>query len=79
MGFGGSTVGNVNVDIVQTDVQAIVDGICGWNGNTLSDVNNHLGSIDNNLYDWYNYRSITDVLRNMETILYDIRNNTYPP
>jgi len=29
MGYGGTTVGTVAVDLVTTDVDAIVDGICG--------------------------------------------------
>src|SRR5438874_976633 len=49
-GSGGSIGGTVNVDIVQTDVQAIVDGLTGWNGNTLSDLNYHLSNIDGALY-----------------------------
>lgn len=49
-GGGGTFSGTLNVDIVQTDVQAIVDGICGGGGQTLTDLNYHLSNIDSALY-----------------------------
>jgi len=48
MGFGASTtVGNVSVDMVQADVDAIIAGIA--DGKTLSDVEQLLASVDSEL------------------------------
>ena len=71
MGFGGGTFsGTLNVDLVTADVTAIVSGICGYHGSTLSDLADQLGVIQGNLFDFTYYRSIADVLVNIEQMLY---------
>jgi hypothetical protein len=70
MGFGGSTFnGTLNVDLVQTDVQAIVDGIAGGDHRTLSDIDNHLQTIGGYLclFDGYSYTSISDQLNSLRS------------
>jgi hypothetical protein len=42
MGYGGTGYATVDVDIVQTDVDAIVQGLTGYAGMTLSDVHGPL-------------------------------------
>jgi hypothetical protein len=71
MGYGGSNFsGTLAVDLVSTDVTAIVNGICGYYGSTLSDVATQLGIISNDLFDFTYYRSIADVLVSIEQLLY---------
>jgi hypothetical protein len=67
MGFGGANIGTVNVDLVQTDVQAIVDGITGNDHRTLTDIDNHLQTIGGYLclFDGYSYTSISDQLNSL--------------
>jgi len=42
MGYGGTTYSTVSVDIVQTDVDAIIQGLTGYAGRTFSDVDDRL-------------------------------------
>lgn len=56
MGYGGTGYATVNVDIAQTDVDAIVQGITGYYGRTLTDVDNDLGNY------LYNGNSAADYL-----------------
>ena len=51
MGYGGTGYATVDVDIVQTDVDAIVDGLTGTNDRTLSDLEDRLLNIEGYLYD----------------------------
>jgi hypothetical protein len=61
MGFGGNTFnGTLNVDVVQTDVQAIVDGITG--GCSLNDINNHMQDIRSCLFDSSSYNTVYTLL-----------------
>jgi hypothetical protein len=53
MGYGGTGYATVDVDIVQTDVDAIVDSLTGMNGSTLSDLEYRLLDIDGYLYDGF--------------------------
>ena len=74
MGYGGGTFsGTLTVDLVATDVSAIVSGICGNYGNTLTDVVGALSGLSNNLFDYSYYRSAADVLVSIEQILYGIK------
>ena len=75
MGYGGGTFsGTLNVDIVQTDVQAIVDGICGGSSQTISDLNYHLASIDSALYSdnsaAWSLSYINAAINNLHDLLY---------
>jgi hypothetical protein len=77
MGYGGSTFsGTLNVDLVEADVSAIVSGICGYYGSTLSDLATQLGVISGNLFDFTYYRSIADVLVSIEQAVWGIRYQT---
>jgi hypothetical protein len=60
MGYGGANIGTVNVDIVQTDVQAIVDGIAG--GCSLNDINNQLQDLRSCLFDSSSYNTVYTLL-----------------
>jgi len=50
MGYG-NVQGTFNIGIVETDVQAIVNGITGYYGRTLTDVDNDIGGLSSYLYD----------------------------
>ena len=50
MGYG-NVQGTFNIGIVETDVQAIVNGITGYYGRTLTDVDNDIGGLGSYLYD----------------------------
>jgi hypothetical protein len=77
MGYGGSTFsGTLSVDLVTADVNAIVSGICGYYGSTLSDLATQLGVIQGNLFDFTYYRSIADVLVSIEQAVWGIRYQT---
>jgi hypothetical protein len=52
--------GTVSVDVVQTDVQAIVDGIAG--GCSLNDINNHMQDIRSCLFDSSSYNTVYTLL-----------------
>ena len=52
MAYGGKVYATVDVDIVQTDVDAIVQGLGGMGGSTLGDLSTLLSEISGNLYDW---------------------------
>ncbi len=52
MGYGGTGYATVDVDIVQTDVDAIVQGLGGMGGSTLGDLWTLLSEISGNLYYW---------------------------
>ena len=65
MGYGGTSYSTVSVDIVQADVQAIVDGITGYYGRTLTDVDNDLGN-----YLYYNGNTAAALL---QYILYQMQ------
>ncbi len=77
MGYGGTFSGTLNVDLVTADVNAIVSGICGYYGNTLSDLATQLGVIQGNLFDFTYYRSIADVLVSIEQLLYRFQFDQY--
>jgi len=72
MGYGGTGYATVDVDIVQTDVDAIVDGLAGGSGTTLSDFETYLMAFDGYLYDgmdgvvdWLSY------IENHESLILD--------
>lgn len=76
MGYGGTGYATVTVDIAQTDVDAIVQGITGTYGRTLTDVDNDLGN-----YLYYNgntaaalLQSLLDQMGSTTSALYDIEN-----
>ncbi len=79
MGFGGATIGTVNVDVVQTDVQAIVDGIAG--GNSLADIRNQLQDIIYILSDSNSGTSVYSQLSllrdSVNSLYYCLRNDSY--
>ncbi|OQB80324.1 MAG: hypothetical protein BWX88_04611 [Planctomycetes bacterium ADurb.Bin126] len=52
MAYGGKVYATVDVDIVQTDVDAIVQGLGGMGGSTLGDLWTLLSEISGNLYYW---------------------------
>lgn len=57
MGYGGQTT----IDIAQTDVDAIVNGLTGTNGQTLTELEYRLSGIEGNLY--YNGNSAGALLQ----------------
>lgn len=76
MGYGGTGYATVSVSIAQADVQAIVDGITGYYGRTLTDIDNDLGN-----YLYYNGNSaaallqwLLDQMGSATSALYDIEN-----
>jgi hypothetical protein len=79
MGFGGATIGTVSVDVVQTDVQAIVDGIAG--GHTLADISTQLQTLNYNLSDGGYYSSIYSQLnllrQSVDAVTSCLRNDSY--
>jgi hypothetical protein len=74
MGYGGTGYATVSVDIVQADVNAIVQGITGTYGRTLSDLETDLGAYLNYngtsaaAYLQYIYSQMGGVLGNLSTI-----------
>ena len=85
MGFGASTtVGNVAVDLVQTDVNSIIAGIAGATPKTLADIQDDTSYLYSSsagygvadlLYS-SNYSSAADLLDNIDYNTYDIYNET---
>ena len=76
MGYGGTGYATVSVSIAQADVQAIVDGLTGSYGRTLTDIDNDLNGL---LY--YNgnsaaalLQSLLDQMGSTTNALYDIEN-----
>jgi hypothetical protein len=76
VGYGGTGYATVRVDIVQTDVDAIVQGITGTSGRTLTDLDNDLGNcLSNNgataaaMLNW-----ISNEIYSTNNALYDIAN-----
>jgi hypothetical protein len=60
MGYGGTGYATVDVDIVQTDVDAIVQGLTGYAGMTLTDVHGPLVYVAD-LLSGNSYGPITDI------------------
>lgn len=76
MGYGGSTFsGTLNVDLVQTDVQAIVDGITG--GDSLADISSHLQNISGYLYDPNSNTSLYSLVESMRQSVDSLSNCLY--
>jgi len=75
MGYGTAGNATVEVDIVQTDVDAIVDGLAGASGTTLTDFETYLMAIDGYLYDGND--TVLDRLAYIETNTYDIQGYLY--
>jgi len=71
MGYGGTGYATVDVDIVQTDVEAIVDGLAGGSASTLSDLEYRLLDIDGYLYDGFD--GAVDWLSYIESDTYSIQ------
>ena len=51
MAYGGTLHATVDVDLVETDVEGIVDGLAGTGGRTLSDLEDRLLDVEGRLYD----------------------------
>ena len=73
MGYGGTGYATVTVDIVQADVQAIVDGITGTYGRTLTNVDDELGIIQSYL-DGSNFGPISLCVNTLSWIDMDLVN-----
>jgi len=70
MGYGGTGYATVDVDIVQTDVEAIIDGLAGGSASTLSDLEYRLLDIGGYLYD--GFYSAVDWLSYIESYTYSM-------
>ena len=74
MGYGAAGNATLDVDIVQTDVDAIVDGLAG--GSTLSDLQDRLADIDGNLFDFSGGLSTAELLTDIKALLAGIKAQT---
>jgi hypothetical protein len=75
MGYGGTGYATVDVDIVQTDVDAIVQGLTGYAGMTFSDVNDRLSFMSDLLSGYYSgpLTSIDNNIWNVQDGIWQVR------